>query len=52
MVQYKKGVKRLLLKEKKKRNKLSELGLDYDFPGYKSMTTHSHMPRHVVFKDE
>lgn len=56
MVQYRKEVRRLLLKEKKKRKKISELGLDYDFPGYRSKvqtstTTHIHMPRHVVFDE-
>lgn len=57
VMQYRKGLKRLLQKEMKKRKKLSELGLDYDFPGYKSKvetscSTHTLTNSHMVFKDE
>lgn len=50
MNQYKKNLKRLLQAENKKRRKLAALGVDYEFPGYRSKvqstTTH-----HIVFED-
>jgi nucleolar protein 15 len=32
--EYQKNVKRLLKKERKKRQRLKHLGIDYDFPGF------------------
>jgi len=35
--QLEKNIQKLLNNEEKKRKKLKELGIDYDFPGYKSL---------------
>ncbi|KAJ1675187.1 nucleolar protein, partial [Spiromyces aspiralis] len=40
-------VKRLIKKEKRKRDKFRELGIDYEFPGYESVKPPS--PKHVRF---
>ena len=40
MVGIKKITKRLLLREKKKREQLKKMGIDYDFPGYSASLDH------------
>ena len=55
MSQYKKNLKRLVQAENKKRKKLASLGVDYEFPGYRSEvqsgSSHSAIPSHIVFED-
>lgn len=50
-----KRVTRLLSREKRKRKRLEELGLDYQFTGYRGIcdtTATAKTPTHVIFTDE
>ena len=46
---------RLLFKEERKRKRLAELGLDYEFTGYRGLCETSataKTPSHIIFTDE
>lgn len=48
-------VRRLLQREKRKREKLSNMGIDYDFPGYATSAKNSDqakIPTHILFNPE
>jgi len=47
--QVQKTIKRLLKKEKMKRQKIKELGIEYEFPGYSSKVNPA--PTYKNFKD-
>ena len=52
--QHRRRVSNLLESEEKKREKLKDLGVDYDFPGYKAAlrdTSQHRLPEHVHFQD-
>lgn len=50
--EYEKQVSNILKKEQKKRKKMKDLGIDYEFPGYASEVKAKH-PKHTRFdKDE
>ena len=53
MTQCQRRLGRLLSSEEKKRAKLQAVGVDYEFPGYKSATTpRNKAPSHTLFVDE
>lgn len=55
MSQHRKRLSRLLALEKKKREKLKAVGIDYEFPGYSAAvqaTKEHEKPKHIVFSSE
>ena len=55
MSQHRKRLSRLLALEKKKRDKLKSVGIDYDFPGYSAavqVTKEHKKPVHIVFNND
>ncbi|XP_068744059.1 MKI67 FHA domain-interacting nucleolar phosphoprotein-like [Montipora capricornis] len=49
--EYGKQINNVLLKERKKRKKMKDLGIDYDFPGYASEVK-AKRPKHKRFDDD
>ena len=49
MAQYHRRVSRLLSRDRQKRARLRELGIDYQFPGYAACTQPHTTPTHTVF---
>ncbi|KAL9966246.1 hypothetical protein ACROYT_G024294 [Oculina patagonica] len=49
--EHQKQVKNILRKEQKKRKKMKDLGIDYEFPGYASEIKTKH-PKHTRFSNE
>lgn len=49
--EHEKQVENILKKEKRKRKKIKDLGIDYDFPGYASEVK-TKLPKHTKFSDK
>lgn len=55
MSQHRRRLSKLLALEKKKREKLKAIGIDYEFPGYAAAveaTKEHEKPIHIEFKDD